>query len=88
MLFRYGGDEFVVALPFTDIDGAQDAADRILHSIQNLSANESPGQVSIGISIGLSMLRDEDDFQTLFKRVDKALYQAKLGGKNRLVVAD
>ena len=88
MLFRYGGDEFVVALPYTNIDGAKDAAQRILNSIQNLSANETPGQVSIGISIGLSMLQDEDDFQVLFKRVDKALYQAKLGGKNRLVVAD
>ncbi|MDJ0833285.1 MAG: GGDEF domain-containing protein [Gammaproteobacteria bacterium] len=88
MLFRYGGDEFVVALPYTDIQGALDAGDRILHSIQNLSANECPGGASIGISIGLSMLLPEDDFQSLFKRVDQALYQAKIDGKNRLVVAE
>ncbi len=88
MLFRYGGDEFVVALPYTDIQGALDAGDRILHSIQNLSANECPAGASIGISIGLSMLLPEDDFQSMFKRVDQALYQAKVEGKNRLVVAE
>ena len=86
MLFRYGGDEFVAALPQTEIQGAIDVADRILNSVKKLDVKECPEFADIGMSIGLSMLQAGDDFSRYFKRVDQALYKAKKSGKHRVVV--
>jgi diguanylate cyclase (GGDEF)-like protein len=87
MLFRYGGDEFVAALPQTEIQGAIDVADRILNSVKDLDIKECPEFADIGMSIGLSMLHAGDDFPRYFKRVDQALYKAKKSGKHRVIVA-
>lgn len=86
MLFRYGGDEFVAALPQTDIQGAIDVADRILHGIKNHDVKECADLDSAGMSIGVSMLHAGDDFNRFFKRVDQAMYKAKASGKHRVVV--
>ena len=87
MLFRYGGDEFVAALPQTEIQGAIDVADRILQHIKKIDIQECPEFADIGMSIGLSMLHAGDDFKRYFKRVDQALYKAKKSGKHRVIVA-
>lgn len=86
MLFRYGGDEFVAALPYTDVQGAIDVAERILGGIKKMVKNEYYESSPIGMSVGLSMLHAGDDFNRFFKRVDKALYRAKKDGKHRIVV--
>ena len=86
MLFRYGGDEFVAALPQTDIQGAIDVADRILHSIQNHDVKECADMGNVGMSIGVSMLHAGDNYKRFFKRVDQAMYKAKQSGKHRVVV--
>jgi diguanylate cyclase (GGDEF)-like protein len=87
MLYRYGGDEFVAALPYTDSQGAIDVANRILGSICKLELEEFDESIKIGLSIGLSMLHAGDDFEQLFKRVDQALYRAKKDGKHRVVIS-
>lgn len=87
MLFRYGGDEFVAALPHTDTQGALDVANRVLDSIQKLRDISFTDSVNIGLSLGLSMLHAGDDFERLFKRVDEALYRAKKNGKHRVVIS-
>ena len=85
MLFRYGGDEFVAALPQTDIQGAIDVADRILHSIKSHDVKEYTDMGNVGMSIGVSMLHAGDDYKRFFKRVDQAMYKAKQSGKHRVV---
>jgi diguanylate cyclase (GGDEF)-like protein len=87
MLFRYGGDEFVVALPHTCPQGALDVARRILSAMKELRDSFAEENFDVGLSIGLSMLHAGDDFEILFKRVDDALYQAKRNGKNRVVIS-
>jgi diguanylate cyclase (GGDEF)-like protein len=87
MLYRYGGDEFVAALPYTDAQGAIDVANRILNVIRNIEHSDFAENIQIGLSVGLSMLHAGDDFDRLFKRVDQALYRAKKGGKNRVVIS-
>ena len=87
MLFRYGGDEFVAALPMTEIQGAIDVANRILSGVKQIQVDECLEFPAVGMSIGLSMLHAGDDFSRFFKRVDQALYRAKNSGKHRVVVA-
>ena len=83
---RYGGEEFVVLVP-----GAQ-AAEliAIAERIRKAIAQETfaPGGFRITASFGLACYTDDDTPATLFKRADGALYEAKEGGRNRVVIAD
>lgn len=86
LIYRYGGDEFVGALPRTDVAGAMDVAERIRSSIEHLDLGKCCHINRVYISIGITLSQREDDFRSAFKRADKALYQAKLNGKNQIVV--
>ncbi|MCL2219911.1 MAG: sensor domain-containing diguanylate cyclase [Chitinispirillia bacterium] len=79
--FRYGGDEFVVILPDTDMGQAQVAAERI----QNQFCGMRFGNTSL--SIGIAEARDDDDEKTLVRRADFAMYTSKKGGKKRITLA-
>lgn len=90
---RYGGEEFVVLLPQTDMYHASQIAERIRSCIaqENIYA-QSGHSINLTISIGISMLPIEDpaaETRQLADRMiaaaDKALYQAKHGGRNRVI---
>src|SRR5450830_228509 len=87
---RLGGDEFALILPETDASGAQLIAER-LRSRAEASATvcaEDGTAVRFTVSIGIASLSPEDSsFDALLQRADKELYQAKLGGRNRSVLA-
>jgi diguanylate cyclase (GGDEF)-like protein len=80
MVFRYGGEEFVVLMIETDKKGATLAAERILNLVR-LSLQTT---ISIGIS---DYPADATEKDVLIDKADKALYQAKTTGKNKLVLA-
>ena len=86
LVYRYGGDEFVGALSQTDINGAIDVSERIRSSIETLDLESQGINSNIKVSIGITMVRHGDDFSAAFKRADKALYQAKLNGKNQIII--
>lgn len=86
LVYRYGGDEFVSALPQTDMQGAIDVAERIRLGIDKLSELKNIPQIKISVSVGVTMVLAGDDYSRAFKRADKALYKAKTTGKNRIVV--
>jgi diguanylate cyclase (GGDEF)-like protein len=86
-LYRYGGEEFVVVLNGTDQLGANLLAQRIRKNIEKLRI-DSLKDLVITLSLGVSMMRDEDTTDTLFKRADDALYTAKNQGRNRVVISD
>ncbi|MCC9605777.1 GGDEF domain-containing protein [Blastopirellula sp. JC732] len=71
---RYGGEEFVVLMPSTDIYGACIFAERLRTSAE--------AQLGVTISGGLSQVRSEDEARTLLARADAALYRAKANGRN------
>jgi diguanylate cyclase (GGDEF)-like protein len=88
LVARYGGEEFSVVLAETDSKGARQIAERIRADVEQLplvGGDESPMTVSIGISTW-STATDISLEQLLFA-ADKALYQAKERGRNRVVVA-
>jgi diguanylate cyclase len=85
---RFGGDEFVILLPWTDADQARILAERI--SAQFEARCESEGCWSrVTLSIGIASTADGaiKDAEDLVKKADQALYQAKAGGKRRVETA-
>lgn len=92
---RYGGEEFVVLLPQTDMYHASQIAERIRGCIAEESINAQPGQaIHLTISIGISMLPVDDPAagnrqlaDHMIAAADKALYQAKHDGRNRVICA-
>ncbi|WP_420472643.1 PAS domain S-box protein [Noviherbaspirillum sp. ST9] len=85
MIFRLGGDEFLVLLPKIENDkNAGDVARHLLHCLDQ--PYEVSGLVcSISASIGISLFpRDGEDLDTLVNNADSAMYQAKLAGRNNI----
>lgn len=86
LLFRYGGEEFVILTSHTNSDGAHLLAERIR---QRIAANESVAGTPMHVtaSFGVSTLHPGDTPITLFQRADEALYRAKNGGRNRVEIS-
>ena len=89
LVARWGGEEFVVALPQTAETGARIAAERIRRALAEASY-KLPGGDSIPVtaSVGLASVgaADKFDFEELLARADKAMYAAKARGRNRVEV--
>ena len=83
---RTGGEEFCILLPYTDLCGARRMADRIRACIRALQVPVEGQILTINASIGVSTQEAGDvQFQDLFARTDKALYQAKAQGRDAIV---
>ncbi len=90
LLARFGGEEFIIAMPDTDSLTAFTAADRIRRAVEEEAflVHNGTRQLKVTCSIGLSGLSTGDNsIERLLKRADEALYRAKREGRNR-VVAD
>jgi len=81
---RYGGEEYVLLMPETDINGANILAERIRNSIAESSVEHEGMQLRVTISVGVAEFPPEgitsDDF---IKRADSALYASKKNGRNQ-----
>ncbi len=87
VLCRFGGEEFVIVLPNTDSDGARDVAERIRVSFQERF--RSVPALSITLSAGvttMTMNHPPDAGEILLSEADRAMYEAKVTGRNRTVV--
>jgi diguanylate cyclase len=86
-LFRYGGEEFLFCLPNTDLNNSKRLLDRLRIELEKLPINLSDHQVvTITVSIGIAQMRDDCPADISIEQADKALYQAKHDGRNRVVV--
>ncbi len=88
LLFRYGGEEFVVLMRDTDHDGAMLLAERIRRHIEDNSCECSGARLAMTVSMGVSVLQESDSPVSLFARADQALYSAKRNGRNQVCVAE
>lgn len=85
---RFGGDEFVVALPNTGHDQAMQLARRIHDLFREELSKFSVDGIAVTASMGVTTMIPEDrSYEDTIKRADQALYEAKHGGKNRIVSA-
>lgn len=85
---RFGGEEFVVVMPDTEAGVAEKVAERIRAEIEHspFAIGADGKTINVTVSVGVSSLkRGPDNVEDLMKRADLALYEAKTGGRNRVV---
>lgn len=85
LAFRYGGEEFLVILYDCNLDSTIQTAENIRKSLELAQIAKVAGR-SLTVSIGLAEMKPNDSVESLIKRADKALYQAKSQGRNQVVV--
>lgn len=90
---RYGGEEFALLLPFTKIKEAQMVAERLRKAVEDkkidiekVNSNAPEKEIGVTISIGVCEFKADDKEEDLLKKADKALYEAKKTGRNKVVV--
>ncbi len=85
VIARFGGDEFEVLLPETDLEGGRLAAEKVRIAVEAIKFPEGP---KVTCSLGVAAFpHNADDAQELFLRADEALYEAKGAGRNRTMVS-
>jgi diguanylate cyclase (GGDEF)-like protein len=85
---RYGGEEIVVVLPQTEIEGAVALAERVRGAVEANECDVGNGQLAgVTVSVGAAQLRRGEDVGDLLAAADAALYAAKAAGRNRVVRA-
>lgn len=87
ILARYGGEEFVVLMPETNIENATHLAERLRASLGDSPIIVDQLTIQVTISLGVAELGKEcEDLQSLLNCADRALYQAKQAGRNRVSI--
>ena len=82
IVVRFGGEEFLAVLEYCDTDGAMQIAEKMRTQVESIKLDN----VSVTASFGIATLSDENqDFESLFKQADEAMYAAKEAGRNRVV---
>ena len=84
MVFRYGGEEFVVLLDNIDLKNALTVAEKVRAQIESHHLTNKANILNVTVSIGLSCFKEGDIESSIFERADKALYQGKQNGRNRV----
>ena len=88
LFFRYGGDEFVIIMPNTNLQAAVIVGEKVRRSLETVEFKifkNSDLMARVNISVGVAEMENGDDAGQFFARADKALFMAKKGGRNQVV---
>jgi diguanylate cyclase len=85
---RYGGEEFLIVLPDTDLASAVEALQRLQRDLTKKFFLHNNERILVTFSAGVALRRENEDQEDLIGRADHAMYQAKQTGKNRVVAAE
>jgi diguanylate cyclase len=88
VIARFGGEEFLILLPETTVEAAASTMTRLQRELTKHFFLHENEKVLITFSAGVALRRPNEDQAELVKRADRAMYQAKQTGKNRVVTAD
>ena len=84
---RYGGEEFLIVLPHSTLKSAGEQAERLCEQARSLGITIGDQTLSITVSLGIAQYRiQQEDWQAFLSRADRALYQAKINGRDQWVV--
>jgi len=81
---RLGGEEFVAVLPETDEEAARRSAERLRAAVEQAEFQVQHRRVPLRVSIGIAVVDNDDDFASMLRRADQAMYAAKRAGRNRV----
>ena len=85
---RWGGEEFLILLPGTEVPEAMAVAERLRAGVQQLRVAGANGQpLTLAMTVGVSVLEAGGAFDQALARADRALYAGKQAGRNRVVLA-
>jgi diguanylate cyclase (GGDEF)-like protein len=87
LISRFGGDEFLVFFPETDLPQAKIVAERVREQIET-AVIEPESNCQVTVSIGCTQISDEEDLARAIARGDDALYAAKNQGRNKVIALD
>jgi two-component system cell cycle response regulator len=82
---RWGGEEFLLVLRESDARDAMRAAERVRRSVHDTPIQTSAGEIALSISQGVAVTAGGEDPRSLIERADRAMYEAKGRGRNRVV---
>jgi diguanylate cyclase (GGDEF)-like protein len=83
---RWGGEEFVLVLPSTSIDGAEQTAERVRDLLERADIKDANGdRIPVTASFGVATYSGSENLEQMVDRADRAMYLAKSGGRNRVV---
>ncbi len=83
---RWGGEEFVILFPGTDVESASSVAERLRKAIENTRFIYNKQEIAVTISIGVTEIKPDDaNLEAIFNRADSAMYEAKKNGRNMIV---
>ena len=85
ILFRYGGEEFLLVLPDTEMQGAVFMLQRLQQMLAKSPLRHEQGRISATFSAGVAEMQEHDNGPVMLQRADQALYLAKTGGRNRII---
>ncbi len=88
MVARWGGEEFLVLLPDTDIQAAAELAERLRRQVTANVLRNLEQEARVTVTAGVAILRNRETIESTIHRADVALYQGKRGGRDRIVVAE
>lgn len=83
---RYGGEEFVLILNGCSLENAYNVAEKIRKEIERSYLTFNGNKVSITVSIGISLKKSDDSLCQSIEEADKALYESKATGKNKVTI--
>jgi diguanylate cyclase (GGDEF)-like protein len=87
LVCRYGGEEFAIVLVETDSKSVEMLANRLLDALRRLEVSHGSSRIKVTVSIGMAELGRGETPLAWLERADRALYDAKQSGRDRLVVA-
>lgn len=85
---RYGGEEFLIVLPDTDLKAAIEALQRLQRDLTKKFFLHNNERILVTFSAGVALRGENEDAEDLVGRADKAMYKAKQTGKNRVIAAE
>lgn len=84
LVARYGGEEMIALLRGTHLEGGLILAEKIRHAVETLEIKDEKNTYKVTISLGVAQYKPGDTVDSLIKRADDGLYEAKEGGRNRV----
>ena len=85
---RFGGEEFLVILPETGLDAAEATGQRLCLAANEAIIEELPVNYPLSVSIGVTEYKQGEKLEETIQRADRALYEAKASGRNRVIAAN